>query len=76
VGVNGNTASVSNGEWGSNIGGGVMFFANKVGVRGDVRYFRGSTISDFSGSSDDQFLQSLQSGLKYWQATGGVSFRW
>ena len=77
VGFNGNTLSASHGGWGSNIGGGIMAFANKgFGVRGDVRYFHGNSITDFTGSADDQFLQSFESGLAYWQATGGISFRW
>jgi hypothetical protein len=64
------------GGWGSDIGGGVMAFVNKVGVRGDIRYYHAHTINDFSGTADEQILQSVLSGLAYWQATGGVSFRW
>jgi len=64
------------GGWGSNIGGGVMAFVNKVGVRGDIRYYHANTIDTFSGPADEQIIQSVLSGLAYWQATGGVSFRW
>jgi len=64
------------GGWGSNIGGGVMAFVNKVGVRGDIRYYHANTIDTFSGPVDEQIIQSVLSGLAYWQATGGVSFRW
>jgi len=64
------------GGWGSNIGGGAMAFVNKVGVRGDIRYYHANTINNFSGPADEQVIQSVLSGLAYWQATGGVSFRW
>ena len=64
------------GGWGSNIGGGAMAFVNKVGVRGDIRYYHANTINNFSGPADEQIIQSVLSGLAYWQATGGVSFRW
>jgi hypothetical protein len=67
----------SNGQSGTNIGGGVMAFANnRFGVRGDVRYYHASSTTDFSGSAADQFVESLVSGLHFWRATGGVSVRW
>jgi outer membrane protein with beta-barrel domain len=72
--------SVSNNqntEWGTNLGGGIMAFAsNRWGVRGDVRYYHANTDNNFNGSAQDQFVQSLVSGLSYWRATGGVSVRW
>jgi Outer membrane protein beta-barrel domain len=74
---NGNTASESNGGWGGNIGGGIMAFAgSKWGVRGDIRYYRARTDDNFSGSASEQFFQSVSSGLSYWNATGGISYRW
>ena len=67
----------SNGQWGTNLGGGIMAFAtNRFGVRGDMRYYHASTTNDFNGSAADQFIESLTSGLHYWRATGGLSFRW
>jgi hypothetical protein len=66
----------SNGRGGSNIGGGVMAFANKFGVRGDVRYYHASSTTNFTGTAADQFVESLVSGLHFWRATGGVSVRW
>ncbi len=75
--ADGTTHSDQNGVLGWNIGGGAMAFANKgFGVRGDIRYFRASTQHDFAGSFADQLTQQVISGLKYWQATGGISFRW
>ena len=74
---NGNTESHGNGGWGSNVGGGVMAFANaNWGVRGDVRYFHGRSEDTFSGSATDQFFERVASGLSYWNATGGISYRW
>jgi hypothetical protein len=70
------TSNNTSGRWGSNIGGGVMAFANKFGVRGDLRYYHASSADSFSGSAGDQFVESLVSGLHYWRATGGVSVRW
>jgi hypothetical protein len=67
----------SNGQWGTNIGGGLMAFASrKFGVRGDVRHYSASTANDVTGSAADQFVESLTSGLHYWRASGGLSFRW
>src|SRR5881394_2671969 len=39
------TSSVSQTGGGSNIGGGIMAFAGKVGVRGDARYFHANSFS-------------------------------
>jgi hypothetical protein len=67
----------SNGQRGTNLGGGVMAFANNsFGVRGDMRYYHASTANDLTGSAGDQFIEGLTSGLHYWRATGGLSFRW
>jgi len=67
----------SNGQWGTNIGGGIMAFANsRFGVRGDMRHYHASTANDLTGSAADRFVESLASGLHYWRATGGLSFRW
>jgi len=71
------TESDSNGAWGGNIGGGLMAFANRgFGARGDIRYFRGRTVNELSGSASEQFFESLGSGLSYWRASGGISYRW
>jgi Outer membrane protein beta-barrel domain len=74
---NGTTQSNQNSVWGSNIGGGLMAFATpRFGVRGDLRYYHASTQHDFSGTFPDQVTQAVVSGLTYWRATGGISFRW
>jgi hypothetical protein len=76
-------------QLGANIGFGVMGFAGNVGVRADVRYFRG--FSDDSvedalnldpGTIDDdtspgsQAASGILSGLDFWRANIGLAFRW
>lgn len=58
-------------DFGVNVGGGAhMFFSDKVGVRGDVRYFR--SLKDDSADSDVDF--SLGS-FNFWRGSVGVTFR-
>ena len=61
---------VGNNDFGFDIGGGVIFsFSDNVGIRGDVRYFRGITNNDNNGV--DLRLGSFQ----FWRGTVGVTFR-
>jgi outer membrane protein W len=59
-------------DFGLDVGGGVMgFFANNIGLRGDVRYFRG-----FRGTSDTDNPSGLAlSDFKFWRGSLGVSFK-
>jgi len=59
-------------DFGMDVGGGVMgFFSNNVGLRGDIRYFRG-----FRGTSDSDSLTGITLGdLKFWRGSLGVSFK-
>ena len=55
---------------GFNLGGGVMgFFTNRIGIRGDLRYFRQMTEED-----DDEF-DIEPTSFRFWRGTVGVSFR-
>jgi hypothetical protein len=77
--INGNqiTTSTNQARWGSNIGGGILAFADRFGVRGDVRYFRASTKNTFtSDNTADNVTQALLSDLRFWRGTLGLSFRW
>ncbi len=75
--ADGTTHGNQNSQWGTNLGGGVMAFANnRFGVRGDVRYYRAFTDNNLTGSFGDQLIESLVSRLSYWRASGGVSVRW
>ena len=61
---------VGNNDFGFDVGGGVIFsFSDNVGIRGDVRYFRGITNGDNNGV--DLRLGSFQ----FWRGTVGVTFR-
>jgi hypothetical protein len=78
--INGNQISNSTNtqRWGGDIGGGMMAFANRWGVRGDVRYFRASSNNSISTdqSVDDRVTRALLSDLGFWRGTLGLSFRW
>ena len=57
-------------DFGFDVGGGVMgFFADNIGVRGDIRYFR-----SFAGSSDNVTGLAL-SNFNFWRASAGVTFK-
>ena len=56
---------------GFNVGGGVMgWFTDRVGIRGDVRYFRQMTESD-----EDDEIDFNVTAFRFWRGTVGVSFR-
>ena len=75
---NRSTVSADRSRWGYDIGGGVMAFADRrFGVRGDVRYFRGSsndTLLDLD--REQQVTGGLLSDLGFWHGTLGIAFRW
>jgi opacity protein-like surface antigen len=57
-------------DFGFDVGAGVMgFFTQNVGLRGDVRYFRG-----FNGSTDNVTGLGL-SNFSFWRTSIGVSFK-
>lgn len=57
-------------DFGFDVGAGVMgFFSQNVGLRGDVRYFRG-----FRGTNDNTTGLGL-SNFNFWRASLGVSFK-
>lgn len=56
---------------GFNVGGGVMgYFTDRVGIRGDLRYFR-----QMSESDDDDEVDFDLGAFRFWRGTVGVSFR-
>jgi opacity protein-like surface antigen len=60
---------LSTNELGVNVGGGLhIFFSDTVGLRGDVRYFRGLEQDD---TEDDFGFEDFD----YWRGTIGVTFR-
>lgn len=59
--------SVNSNDFGANVGAGIYgFFSDSVGIRGDIRYFRGLQQSD----EDLDF-----SDLDFWRASFGVTVR-
>jgi opacity protein-like surface antigen len=58
-------------DFGFDVGGGVMgFFNEKVGLRGDVRYFR-----SFRGSSSDTLTGLALSDFHFWRGSIGLSLK-
>ena len=61
-----------NGSFGFNVGGGMFgLLTDAIGLRGDLRYFRG--LRDLEG--DSEFFSFGSDKLDFWRATGGVTFR-
>jgi hypothetical protein len=75
---NRNTVSTNRTQWGSDLGGGMVAYAGRWGVRGDVRYFKASTNNTFSSDLTDEVreTQALLSDLHFWRGTLGLAFRW
>ena len=62
-------------EWGYNVGGGIKgFFTDKVGIRGDVRYFRQFSDIDVDPEGDD-VLDVTVGKVRFWRGSIGVIFR-
>jgi opacity protein-like surface antigen len=70
---------LSTNELGINLGGGVhVFFNDTIGLRGDIRYFRGLEQQDDDDPDEDDDFFDEDFGLEdfdYWRATIGVTFR-
>jgi outer membrane protein with beta-barrel domain len=61
----------SKNDFGFDLGGGVMGFVSKnVGLRGDVRYFRG-----FKGAPSDSATGLALGNFQFWRASAGVTFK-
>jgi opacity protein-like surface antigen len=62
---------LSTNDFGINVGGGVIGYVNdRVGVRGDVRYFRSLRDTDPDDDVDFELAD-----FSFWRATVGVTFR-
>jgi hypothetical protein len=72
-----NTVNNTQSKFATNIGGGFFAFANRWGVRGDIRYYHASTFETEKLTNNiNDFTQALVSGLTYWRANLGVAYRW
>lgn len=62
---------IDSNDWGFNVGAGVAgFFADNVGIRGDVRYFR-----SLQDNEPDDELDVALGDLRFWRGSVGVTFR-
>ena len=75
-----NTIDTAETHFGWNIGAGFFAYADRWGIRGDVRYY---DVTNFStntltngGNVASNYTQALLSGLNYWRANLGLSYRW
>ena len=69
--VGGVFEGVSNTDFGFNVGAGLMgFFNDHVGLRGDIRYFRGLTDPD-----EDNEFDIAVGDLDFWRGSLGLTFR-
>jgi hypothetical protein len=74
-----NTINTSRTAFAWNLGGGFFGYANRWGIRGDIRYYSAQKFSTNdlnNGTVPSDFTQALLSGLNYWRANLGLSFRW
>ena len=76
------TESVSGSKFGWDIGFGGMAWSEKNwGFRGDVRYFKTGTnnndVFDLNNIGDGSVFSRVElSGISFWKANAGLSFRW
>ena len=67
--------NLSSNDLAVNFGGGVnVFFTDSIGLRGDVRYFRGLQNEDEPDAEDLDFDFNLDD-FDFWRATVGITFR-
>jgi len=74
-----NTINTARTAFAWNLGGGFLAYANQWGIRADIRYYQAqhfSTNNLNNGTVPSDFTQALLSGLNYWRANLGLSFRW
>jgi hypothetical protein len=74
------TVNTNQSKFGTDIGFGFFAFADRWGIRGDVRHYRSSTFDqeklENGPTFADDYTQSLLSGLTLWRANLGIAFRW
>ena len=62
---------ITSNDWGFNVGAGITgFFADNVGIRGDVRYFR-----SLQDNEPDDELDVTLGDLRFWRGSVGITFR-
>lgn len=61
-----------------NLGAGLMGFLGNMGIRGDIRYFRGfedDSLED-ENTPGEILGSAILSRMAFWRGTAGVAFRW
>jgi hypothetical protein len=75
-----NTINTAVSHFGWNVGGGFFAYASQWGIRADVRWYDVANFSSNTlinnGSVPSNYTQALLSGLSYWRANLGISYRW
>jgi hypothetical protein len=78
-----NTINTAETRFGWNVGGGFMAYANRWGIRADARWYDATNASTTTlanaltnNSVPSNYTTALLSGLSYWRANLGLSFRW
>jgi opacity protein-like surface antigen len=76
-----NTINTSQTAFGWNVGGGFFAYANRWGIRADARWYDATNSSTSSLLRNGvnvpaNYTQALLSGLSYWRANLGLSYRW
>jgi hypothetical protein len=71
IGDAGDLFELNSTDWGVNVGAGVAgFFSDKIGLQGDVRYFRSLQDNEPDGEAD-----LALGSFNFWRGTVGVVFR-
>jgi len=75
-----NTINNTQTKFAYNIGGGFLAYVSQWGIRADLRYYQATTADqnklENGPTVGADFTQSLLSGLTYWRANLGISYRW
>ena len=75
-----NTINTGQSQFGWNLGGGFFTYASRWGIRGDIRYYQAADFGTVKLSNGPtlarDYTQALLSGLNYWRANLGLSYRW
>jgi len=74
-----NTINNTQTKFAYNIGGGFLAYVSQWGIRADLRYYQATTADqnklENGPTVGADFTQSLLSGLTYWRANLGISYR-
>jgi hypothetical protein len=62
---------------GGNVGGGLMAFAGRIGLRADVRFYKATSAEGpLEPTTSDTVTEAALSGLGFWRGNIGMAIRW